>query len=362
MGVGAVFLSMVAKEEMEEIYKDQVEKPVIIELISPVVLFIVLSSTLVHGTTIPLFQLGKRIRTRTLSITSTSSNNVVRLPKIQLGQQLSFRRSQQDLEDANTMSETQRNTLINTIERKKEEEAKQAADDHAAIDMEDDDTAEEDFLPGGESDGDERPPPPAAAETPTNRGSTMNGTNNELQSIRFLEPVKPRSTSQANIEKNEASVSSLRSWLHRNRSEETPMNNNSSSNNDCVPNSSSLRNMFRRHHKDHNTPPPAQHQQPHSEKEAEQVADIPGVPEQEAEAAEEEYHSKSHIHPRIEVWEENNDIVIEDTAETGPQIVLDKQDPNWKQKARETVKDLEQAIAGEQSKSHQHRWSTKYHL
>ncbi|KAI7858980.1 Cation/H+ exchanger, partial [Circinella umbellata] len=74
MGVGAVFLSMIAKEEMEKVFEDSVEKPVVIELLSPVVLFIVLASTLVHGTTIPLFQLGKRIRTRTLSITSTGSN------------------------------------------------------------------------------------------------------------------------------------------------------------------------------------------------------------------------------------------------------------------------------------------------
>ncbi|OAD01753.1 hypothetical protein MUCCIDRAFT_144908, partial [Mucor lusitanicus CBS 277.49] len=58
MGVGAVFLSMVAKEEMIEIFHEDEVKPLTIELISPVVLFIVLSSTLVHGTTIPLFKIG----------------------------------------------------------------------------------------------------------------------------------------------------------------------------------------------------------------------------------------------------------------------------------------------------------------
>ncbi|KAI8329209.1 Cation/H+ exchanger, partial [Chlamydoabsidia padenii] len=68
MGVGAVFLAMIAKGELEEVYKNK-PAPVAIELVTPVVLFVVLSSTLIHGTTIPLFKIGKRIRTRTLSIT-----------------------------------------------------------------------------------------------------------------------------------------------------------------------------------------------------------------------------------------------------------------------------------------------------
>ncbi|ORX47234.1 Sodium/hydrogen exchanger, partial [Hesseltinella vesiculosa] len=72
MGVGAVFLSKIAKEELEKVYHGQ-EIPVSIKVINPVVLFIVLSSVLVHGTTIPLFKLGKRIRSRTLSISSISS-------------------------------------------------------------------------------------------------------------------------------------------------------------------------------------------------------------------------------------------------------------------------------------------------
>ncbi|KAI9315659.1 Cation/H+ exchanger, partial [Dichotomocladium elegans] len=74
MGVGAVFLSKIAKEEMEQVYPraEGQEDAVAIRLINPIVLFIVLSSILVHGTTIPLFKLGKRIRSRTLSFASTS--------------------------------------------------------------------------------------------------------------------------------------------------------------------------------------------------------------------------------------------------------------------------------------------------
>ncbi|KAI9313978.1 Sodium/hydrogen exchanger family-domain-containing protein [Dichotomocladium elegans] len=299
MGVGAVFLAMIAKEEMEEIYHDHEEKPVIIELISPVVLFIVLSSTLVHGTTIPLFQLGKRIRTRTLSITSTGSNNVVRLPKIQFGQQLNFRRSQQpddiDLGDG-MMSETQRNTLINTIERKEENYRNKAGRAGVAL-------------------------------------------NPELQSIRFVEPVKPRPTQpNLNIEKNEASVSSLRSWLHRHNKDDATCDTPSSTGATVVgspspipmPPSDSptpLRNVFRR------SKPPQQQSSP-ALAAAESNRDG-------GQSGSSDLHS---IHPRIEVWEEDNHVVIEDTADTKHPTMLSKTDPDWEHKARQEVEKLEAAI------------------
>ncbi|KAI8139314.1 Sodium/hydrogen exchanger family-domain-containing protein [Fennellomyces sp. T-0311] len=306
MGVGAVFLSMIAKEEMEEVFKDSEEKPVVIELLSPVVLFIVLASTLVHGTTIPLFQLGKRIRTRTLSITSTGSNNVVRLPKIRRGQQ----QDGGDLGDGPMLSETQRNTLINTIE------------------------PEEDFLPGDSDD--ER--------------VTETARNNELQSIRFLEPVKPRGTSQANlnIEKNEASVSSLRSWRNRNKDDGDMQKDSTSNNNSEIGAGSGLRNLFRRskHTQQEETPQPSEIvSPPRSEKEAEQMADIPGIPPEVAAQAEEQYHKP--IHPRIEVWEESSHVVIEDSASAEPHAVVDKSDPNWKQTTKEKIKELEDSIAKE---------------
>ncbi|KAI9487943.1 Sodium/hydrogen exchanger family-domain-containing protein [Zychaea mexicana] len=365
MGVGAVFLSMIAKEEMEEVFKDQVEKPVVIELISPVVLFIVLASTLVHGTTIPLFQLGKRIRTRTLSITSTGSNNVVRLPKIRRNNH-SQQPQEGDLGDNPLgLSETQRNTLINTIQREKaEKEGDVYANGnapHYAVDIEDDDTAEEDFLPGDSDD--ER--------------VTEAARNNELQSIRFLEPVKPRGTSQANLnaEKNEASVSSVRSWLHRQKEEQQqeqqqqqqqqqpdntmqqqeqqqPVNDNSE-----VSGSSGLRNLFRRRqpHQQQQQQPAAGDDQPpsssapgskivpRSEKEAEQMGDMPGVPPEVAQRAEESYHRP--INPRIEVWEENSHVVIEDSQSGEPHAVLNKTDPDWKRKTKEKIKELEDNIA-----------------
>lgn len=351
MGVGAVFLSMIAKEQMESIYEEEIEKPVIIELISPVVLFIVLASTLVHGTTIPLFQLGKRIRTRTLSITSTGSNNVVRLPKLQFGQPLNFRRSQAENGDLGEgpMSETQRNTLINTIERKKEEEsAAYASDtgDHRGYTIDIDDTAEEDFLPGDSDD--ER-----MAGDHYGASQSAVPSNTELQGIRFLEPVNPRGAMQpsTNLEKNEASVSSLRSWLRRNKEEAADENNA-----DSTSYSSPLRNMFRRSKSYQSSDQPPNDDDlpvpPHSEKEAEQVADIPGVTKEQADKAEEAYHHS--IHPRIEIWEEDSHIVIEDTSATEPPAVLSKNDPEWKEKTREKVKELEKDIA-ESSVDHSNR-------
>ncbi|KAG1145055.1 hypothetical protein G6F37_002890 [Rhizopus arrhizus] len=71
IGVGAVFLSTIAKEELESIYEDR-EKPVSTRIIGPVVLFIVFTSVVIHGTTVPLFKFGKRIHTRTVSITKSS--------------------------------------------------------------------------------------------------------------------------------------------------------------------------------------------------------------------------------------------------------------------------------------------------
>lgn len=335
MGVGAVFLSTIAKEELEAIYEGQAEKPLTIELISPVVLFIVLASTLVHGTTIPLFQLGKRIRTRTLSITSTGSTH--RLPK--LAQSLSFKRNhdEQNLGDG-TWSQTQRNTLINTIQRNKaEEEAEKQPNglphDHKAIDIEDG-AAEEDFLP---DDSDDRL---TAAHGQEERNSSAQ--------IQFLEPIKPRPTSQANlnVEKNEASVSSFSSFRG--------MGNHESSSSSSGGNA--LLNLFRRS-KDQSQDKSQETEErppvsvPQSEKEAEQVADNVNASEEEAKAAEEAYHRRSaHLHPRIQVWEENAHIVIEDTANVGPQIVVDKQDPEWREKTKEKVKELETIIKNQEPK------------
>ncbi|KAI9276283.1 Cation/H+ exchanger, partial [Sporodiniella umbellata] len=63
IGVGAVFLSSVAREELENVYEGR-EQPISTKIIGPVVLFIVFSSIVIHGTTVPLFKFGKQTNTR----------------------------------------------------------------------------------------------------------------------------------------------------------------------------------------------------------------------------------------------------------------------------------------------------------
>ncbi|CAG8545374.1 6621_t:CDS:10 [Ambispora gerdemannii] len=59
------------------------------ELVLPVVYFIVCTSILVHGCTIPVFKISQRINTRTLTTTSFT-NQVSRLPILRFGQELRF--------------------------------------------------------------------------------------------------------------------------------------------------------------------------------------------------------------------------------------------------------------------------------
>ncbi|KAF7721326.1 hypothetical protein EC973_004870 [Apophysomyces ossiformis] len=299
MGVGAVFLSMIAKEELEEVYKGR-EEPVIVKLISPVVLFVVLASTLVHGTTIPLFKLGKRIRTRTLSITSTGSNQVLRLPKI--------RRAEEDRRsmvlDA-SMSETQRNTLINTIqkERIKEQEMDGATlstgiNNTVAIEVQDDqldgELAEEDFLPG-EVD-----------------------VSDQSQGIRFLEPVIPRQAQQptSNVERNEASVSSIRSWRNRLSAEEASSGGGGG-----------LRHLFRRN------------------KDSVDLKTVfsPSGERTDASLSCDTTDQPAGLDPRIQVWEEDQHVVVEDTDDTA-QVIVDKSDPDWQDKVAASIKELQTSI------------------
>ncbi|KAL0086965.1 Sodium/hydrogen exchanger family-domain-containing protein [Phycomyces blakesleeanus] len=320
MGVGAVFLSTIAKEEMEHIYQGK-EAPISIEVISPVVLFIVLSSTLVHGTTIPLFKLGKRIRTRTLSVTSTGSNQVLRLPKLQFGRTLSLRRNDTDGRSRHSrdmdlsMSQTQRNTLINTIQHERHKE--------------------------------------------------MDARTGLEQSIRFLEPVKPRAGNQSNsnLEKNEASVSSMKSWRNKFAKEKdeqdiTDEHLTSNGNGGGGGGGGGLRNLFRRQNKDSGdnsaqstnalknafTPPDTTPTTPAKTTLTTETGTGTGT------GMGKGHHSKS-IHPRIEIWEEDSHVIIEDKRDSIPQVVINKTDTEWKQKAGEAVRTVEQAIKKDENSS-----------
>ncbi|EPB82236.1 hypothetical protein HMPREF1544_11041 [Mucor circinelloides 1006PhL] len=395
MGVGAVFLSMIAKEEMIEIYHEEEVKPLTIELISPVVLFIVLSSTLVHGTTIPLFKIGKRIRTRTLSIASTGSGQVLRLPKLQFGQQISLRKSEdgraQTDEHAEAMAQLKRNTLANTIQH--DHAAAAAAAPNAtptyAIDMHDDDDDdglnEEDFLPDESEETqvgeyEEKLPQTSHLHIPATATT-------ESQSIRFLEPVNPRAGSGAhqsstNAERNEASVSSFRSWMNRSKS---PSDANDTEDIGIVvsptpshtPNAGGLRNLFRRH-KESTDDVPEQHQ--HQQSPNIEITSPPSPTDAKAPAApttaHEEGNSRTYetlrnmfshlpplahgehhksteevidlghgkLSPRIEVWDEPNHVVIEDKEDASSHCVIDKSDSNWENLVKEKIRQLQSNI------------------
>lgn len=381
MGVGAVFLAMVAKEQMEAIYEGVEDPPVTIELIKPVVLFIVLSSTLVHGTTIPLFKIGNRIRTRTLSIASTGSGQVLRLPKLQFGQQINMRRNDEDRAQQNehdeAMSQLKRNTLLNTIQQSHHQHQQhQYQQDHNAINMHDDDDYdglnEEDFLP---DESDETEVGYDDSATPSKDSPIKNlpaAVTTESQSIRFLEPVNPRAGSgnQNNADRNEASVASFRSWMNRNKDikEETGVEDVAGvvASNPPAHSGGGLRNLFRRHnHKDSID----------EQQQEEIITDAPSVrvtsPEDEEKHIETTTHSSTvdaimnifpHHHqeqetiidvgheklnPRIEVWDEPNHVVVEDKRDASSHSVIDKSDPNWKHLVKDKINELQRNIDNE---------------
>ncbi|ORX93814.1 hypothetical protein K493DRAFT_222597 [Basidiobolus meristosporus CBS 931.73] len=89
IGVGALFYCMIGIEEMEKYDPNGYVKKVIF----PVVSFLVLSSVVVHGVTVPLFHLTT-IGKRTLTNSSTIANIVGRLPTIRQGTEIVVQRSQ----------------------------------------------------------------------------------------------------------------------------------------------------------------------------------------------------------------------------------------------------------------------------
>lgn len=375
--MGAVFLSIIAKEQLEHVY-DGKPHPVALDLISPVVLFIVLASTLVHGTTIPLFKIGKRIRTRTLSITSTGSNQVLRLPKIQFGQQLGGRfknngssndkdykeddrRSRHSYQD--TMTELQRNTLMNTIQQERFDHKDASSPLHEVIPMhahsapniyengsqsspstsqqttaeDDDDLAEEDFLPGGEDEEEEH-------STPTTVPTTA---AHESQSIRFLEPVNPRMTTtstpsssrhrhsdSANIEKNEISASSFKNWFNKH----APHHHKTNKDMEGTDITSATVNVL------DTSPQPTQSHEKEEEDKAKGLKHLFDHQHQPPQRhLSQEFLSTS---DEVNVWDETDHIIIEDSqGQFDPiTVVKSKDNPRWKQDVQSAIISLEKNI------------------
>lgn len=98
IGVGAIFASILARAELEtgstqplaetKLPHPGDEKYYVIQLIWPITTFIVISSILVHGSSIAVFTLGKRINTLTVTLSYTTANEegpswMNRLPRVQ---------------------------------------------------------------------------------------------------------------------------------------------------------------------------------------------------------------------------------------------------------------------------------------
>ncbi|KAI9823626.1 MAG: hypothetical protein M1832_002407 [Thelocarpon impressellum] len=116
IGVGAIFVALLARAELETSTTTPLavlpppgsKNYVLIQLIWPITAFLVISSILVHGSSIAVFTLGKRINTLTLTMSYTQANEdgpgwMNRLPRIasQSKASASFRRP----EDESTSSD-----------------------------------------------------------------------------------------------------------------------------------------------------------------------------------------------------------------------------------------------------------------
>ena len=96
IGVGAIFVAILARAELEtdsttplaELPPPDFEHENIIEMIWPITTFLVLTSIIVHGSSIAVFTLGKHINTLTITMSYTQANEdngnwMDRLPRIQ---------------------------------------------------------------------------------------------------------------------------------------------------------------------------------------------------------------------------------------------------------------------------------------
>ncbi|KAK9239757.1 Sodium/hydrogen exchanger family-domain-containing protein [Lipomyces kononenkoae] len=105
IGVGAIFISILARAELEhgeptplaQLPPEGSPNYTIVAVIWPVVTFLVISSIIVHGSSIAVFTLGKRLNTMAITISYTTGNVsgpswLQRLPRMESGQSLSFRK------------------------------------------------------------------------------------------------------------------------------------------------------------------------------------------------------------------------------------------------------------------------------
>lgn len=112
IGVGAIFVAILARAELEtdsttplaELPPPDFEHENIIEMIWPITTFLVLTSIIVHGSSIAVFTLGKHINTLTITMSYTQANEdsgnwMDRLPRIQSRSKSSMSLQKPDISD-----------------------------------------------------------------------------------------------------------------------------------------------------------------------------------------------------------------------------------------------------------------------
>ncbi|RHZ45610.1 hypothetical protein Glove_668g9 [Diversispora epigaea] len=98
IGVGAIFLAIFTKKEISKCLKhdgqdiDEEAMHHLHQIIFPIVTFIVLSSVIVHGITVPILNIGSRIDIERLPSIASISSQVARLPVIDFVESLSLER------------------------------------------------------------------------------------------------------------------------------------------------------------------------------------------------------------------------------------------------------------------------------
>ncbi|MCJ1425550.1 hypothetical protein MMC29_003450, partial [Sticta canariensis] len=118
IGVGAIFAAILARAELESdsttplavLPEPGSENYVVVQIIWPLTTFLVITSILVHGSTIAVFTLGKRINTLTLTMSYTQADEngpswMNRLPRIASTARGSFSRTKSEDQMSTSSSE-----------------------------------------------------------------------------------------------------------------------------------------------------------------------------------------------------------------------------------------------------------------
>ncbi|KMU85826.1 Na(+)/H(+) antiporter 1 [Coccidioides immitis H538.4] len=114
IGVGAIFACILARAELETHSTQPLDglpgkgspNYMVIQLIWPITTFLVISSILVHGSSVAVFTLGKRINTLTITMSYTTANDegpswMNRLPRIQSQSKASLSLRKESLDSSN---------------------------------------------------------------------------------------------------------------------------------------------------------------------------------------------------------------------------------------------------------------------